>query len=144
MKNSYYEIERLLNASIRDAGLPNNVAVGMVGQMLADDKRGKVWLQAHNLRAGTSVATLGSEGEDDLQGILQFNINYMDSDGPGEALKIADLLASYYGAGRLFSYNGSWIRVRFTDLTQPRPANGYLMTSMSVYYYSRRQRNVHD
>lgn len=138
--NGFYDITVLLNNTM--PAILTAIPTGKIGDLYSANSGETLWVQAHNVRGTAGVATLGGQGEDNLPGILQFNINYHERIGPGKALQLADELVAYYGAGRLLKDGDNWVRVRYSDLTPVRAAGGFLQFVLSIYYYSRRPRNV--
>lgn len=98
------------------------------------------WAAIYNLRAGTSVASLGVGGQDDHDGVLQIDLSVPENSGTETLLTDADAMRAYFIGGRHLIYSGQCVVVRRCDVSPIRQVDGYLRISASVTYQSRSTR----
>jgi hypothetical protein len=70
------------------------------------------WAQVHFMPNQPHVETLGLQGEDFVDGILQISINYPRNTGDIEARADYEEINSAFLAGRKYTYNGQPVAIR--------------------------------
>jgi len=94
------------------------------------------------LPASPSVSTLGSNGRDELLGILQIDICCPVDQGESVLLEYADTLRAYFTAGRQFEFDSQCVIVSNCGQSQGFTSNNYYRMPISVTWYSRLTRNT--
>jgi hypothetical protein len=102
---------------------------------------GLPWAMATVLMNQPSVATLGSDGEDAHDGILQVDLNYPMLTGEAAVTAKADQLASFFKAGERLSYQSVELTVLSCGRSRGREVNGYYRVSVTVSWFARVPRN---
>lgn len=139
--SNYYDIERAVVKAVTDA--QPGVPTGFPGNELQHEQQDSdtLWLQVHNLRAGSEPVTLGDKGEDDHRGVLQIDINAPKGKGSAEALQKADELAGLFTAGKSLLYNAQEVRVIRATVSPGVYVGNFYRLVLSVFYYARTVRN---
>lgn len=140
MNNGYFATEKILNDHVTATAKILNLACGKIGEPLAESHRGQVWLQPYNLIAEATPATVGNQGEDNIPGVLQIDVCGPENAGQGALLKVVDSLLPHLEAGKHLAYNGAWVKLRSNSLSRVRQVGGFKVYSLSISYYTRRQR----
>lgn len=137
----YYDIERaLVNHYLSvDAVTPTGYPGYSLGE---ENKPDDLWVQLHNLRVETEPVTMGINGEDNLPGLFQIDINYPAGQGTKELLEKADELYSSFNAGNSVIYNGQTVVFTACSLGPLLFIGGYARVPLTASYYSRVQRNI--
>lgn len=91
--------------------------------------------------ADNAVATLGTDGENDVRGIFQVSLKYRTGRGNGEILEQADIICAAYPSGRIITANSQQVRILGAQLNGPRSDNGWLRATISINFsaFVRRQ-----
>lgn len=87
------------------------------------------------------VATLGHEGEDGHDGVLQIDLNYPLGNGEGAVRAKADAVAEFFFAGRRLPHQGVFATVTSCGRSRGREVDGWYRVSMSVVWSARIPRN---
>jgi hypothetical protein len=82
------------------------------------------WADIVNIPASLDPLTLGNEGEDLYIGVFQIDIHVPENTGTGMLLDYADVIRSYFYVGRTLLYNGQRVRIRKTQPSPIRRAEG--------------------
>lgn len=88
-----------------------------------------------------SPATLGDDGEDAHDGIVQIDLNYPVMTGDGAADAKADSVAGFFRAGRPLSYGGVTATVVSCGRGRGREVDGWWRVSVTVTWRARVPRN---
>lgn len=129
----------LVSAAVAALGSGFAARIAYEGKDFTPPASGK-WAAIFNLRAGTSVASLGVSGQDEHAGVLQIDVSVPENTGTGTLLTDADALRAYFVAGTYFTYSGQSVLVRHCDVSSIRQVDGYLRISASVTYTARSTR----
>lgn len=139
MALDYNALERTITKAIRDKGkfgipfqFPSSPPITQGLSM---------WGQLHNLRGPNVPVTLGRNGEDEMRGIIQVDINYQHGKGEGLLLsKVTEVMRAFQ-AGDLI--NGLvQVYIDRSEASSTRIRGGYAVVSISIYYSLRAQRHV--
>jgi len=133
--SAFYKIERALLDSVRALALP--VQVEFPNTELDSDLKGDLWVKVSVLTAQTTVATLGSKGEDNNPGILQIDVNEIRGNGTKNMLDLIDTICTFYTAGKALQFGGESAKVTSASVSPLRYVDGYARRSVSINYYSR-------
>lgn len=133
--SAFYKIERALLDSVRALELPLNMEFPNMD--LDSDAKGDVWAKVSILTAQTTVATLGSDGEDNNPGILQIDVNELRGKGTKRMLDLIDTICTFYTAGKALQFGGETAKVTNASVSPLRYVDGYARRSVSITYYSR-------
>jgi len=102
---------------------------------------GSPWAAVFILPNQPSVATLGYEGEDAHDGIVQIDLNYPLGKGEAAVRAKADQVASFFKAGRRLSYQGAYATVSSCGRSRGREVDGWYRVSMTITWFARIPRN---
>lgn len=94
------------------------------------------WAELFIIPIETLAFTLGADGQDLYEGILQVNLNYPTNTGHKEALLMADRLCHHFRAGQLSVYDGVQVNFRGATALQGRVVNGWWRVVVSARFYS--------
>lgn len=99
------------------------------------------WASAFVLPNQPSVATLGSEGQDAHDGILQIDLNYPLMTGEAAVTAKADELSDFFKAGKRLAHGGVELTVTSCGRSRGREVDGWYRVSMTVTWEARVPRN---
>lgn len=99
------------------------------------------WAAAFPFINQPSVATLGSEGQDAFDGILQIDLNYPLNTGEAAVTAKADGLYQYFKAGKRLAYSGVELTVTSCGRSRGREVDGWYRVSMTISWFSRVSRS---
>lgn len=99
------------------------------------------WASAFVLPNQPSVATLGSEGQDAHDGILQIDLNYPLMTGEAAVTAKADELSDFFKAGKRLAHGGVELTVVSCGRSRGREVDGWYRVSMTVTWEARVPRN---
>jgi hypothetical protein len=81
---------------------------------------GQKWIQVFDLGARPRVGTLGTHGEDRLNGILQLTIHYTLSTGKDAYNDDYESVREHFPAGSAFTYSGQTVQITGVDRSTGR------------------------
>lgn len=136
--SAFYKIERALIDSVKSLNL--QLPLEIPNAELDTDQKSDLWLKLNVLTAKSSVATLGSYGEDNNPGIFQIDVNQIRGSGTKQMLELIDTICSFYTAGKSLQYSGESVKVTSASVSPLRYVDGYARRSISITYYSRTKR----
>lgn len=99
------------------------------------------WASAFVLPNQPSVATLGSEGQDAHDGVLQIDLNYPLMTGEAAVTAKADELSDFFKAGKRLAHSGVELTVASCGRSRGREVDGWYRVSMTVTWFARVSRN---
>lgn len=99
------------------------------------------WASVFVLPNQPSPATLGDEGEDAHDGILQIDLNYQLLTGEAAVTAKADQLTDFFKAGKPLTYQGVQLTVASCGRSRGREVDGWYRVSMTVSWFARVPRN---
>lgn len=99
------------------------------------------WASTFVLMNLPSVATLGSEGQDAHDGILQIDLNYPLMTGEAAVTAKADELTDFFKAGKRLAHLGVELIVTSCGRSRGREVDGWYRVSMTVSWSARVPRN---
>lgn len=88
-----------------------------------------------------SPATLGHEGQDAHDGILQIDLNYPLMTGEAAVTAKADELSDFFKAGKRLAHSGVELTVVSCGRSRGREVDGWYRVSMTVTWEARVPRN---
>lgn len=139
MKEREY-IEQALRQSIVNALGQITVNVANITDELPDGISESVDL--HYMPSGVRAATLGNVGEDHHDGLIQCDIKVATGTGTSRSDDIAYLLTGIFTAGHRVWYNTTEVVITKSAKEQGFERNGWWVTPVSIYWYSRIKRGV--
>lgn len=98
---------------------------------------GAPWAATFILANQPRVATLGSQGQDDHNGILQIDLNYPLMTGESAVMAKADELAVFFKAGKRLALSGIELMVTSCGCSRGREAEGWYRVSVTVTWVAR-------
>lgn len=101
---------------------------------------GGLWVRVSYLPAPTSQKSLGNEGEDELKGILQLDVNTPTNIGDKAQADLLILLESYFVPGRSFTHDSQTVIFTAADRSNGRVVDSNWRVSLSVSFYGRYKR----
>lgn len=99
------------------------------------------WSAVHVFNNQPSVATLGAEGQDAHDGILQIDLNYPLNTGEAAVTAKADELTDFFKAGKRLAHSGVELTVASCGRSRGREVDGWYRVSMTVTWFARVSRN---
>lgn len=99
------------------------------------------WASAFVLMNQPSVATLGQDGQDAHDGILQIDLNYPLMTGEAAVTAKADGLTDFFKAGKRLAHLGVELTVASCGRSRGREVDGWYRVSMTVTWFARVSRN---
>lgn len=96
----------------------------------------------HYMPSGVRPATLGDVGEDHHEGMMQCDIKVVTGTGTARSDDIAHLLTGNFTAGHRVWYNTTEVVITKSAKEQGFERNGWWVTPVSIYWYSRVKRGV--
>lgn len=99
------------------------------------------WAATFILINQPSVATLGDEGQDAHDGILQIDLNYPLMTGESAVTAKADELSDFFKAGKRFAHSGVELIVVSCGRSRGREVDGWYRVSMTIFWSARISRN---
>jgi hypothetical protein len=98
------------------------------------------WMGIHMLGDDRFVSSLGDNGQDGWQGIMQIDIYVPENDGPKRMNGYLGTLLYHFRAGTRISYNGQVVVIRRSSPSSVRKDGASDVKSVSVYWSSWTQR----
>jgi hypothetical protein len=95
------------------------------------------WAALFFLDNAPSPATLGDDGEDAHDGVMQIDLNYEKLKGEVAVDTKADTITGFFKAGRAVSYGGVTATVVSCGRSKGREVDGWWRVSMSVTWRAR-------
>ncbi len=105
-----------------------------------DAPSGKVWAAVTFMPADQRPATLGTGGDDRLDGIMQVDINTAPGTGEIAAATIFDNLRLAFPAGTVALYSGQAVTVMACSRSTGRVVNSFYRVTCSIRFYAFVQR----
>jgi hypothetical protein len=99
------------------------------------------WAAVHVLENQPSVATLGDEGQDAHDGIMQIDLNYPLLTGEAAVTAKADELNDFFKAGKRLVHSGVELTVASCGRSRGREVDGWYRVSITVTWFARVARN---
>ena len=99
------------------------------------------WAAVHIFMNQPSVATLGAEGQDAHDGIMQIDLNYPLNTGEAAVTAKADGLTDFFKAGKRLAHSGVELTVASCGRSRGREVDGWYRVSMTVTWFARVSRN---
>lgn len=99
------------------------------------------WAAVHIIMNQPFVATLGAEGQDGHDGILQIDLNYPLNTGEAAVTAKADELSDFFKAGKRLAHSGVELTVASCGRSRGREVDGWYRVSMTIAWFARVSRN---
>lgn len=96
----------------------------------------EAWAAFFFLPAQPGVATLGPDGADNQEGLIQIDLNYAPDSGTAEIEANVETLRNAFTAGARFVYEGQAVTIKSCGRNQGRIVNNFFRVSVSVYFYA--------
>lgn len=98
------------------------------------------WAAVYVIPNQPEVATLGSIGTDQHEGILQIDLNYPAGAGDGDVLTKADEIGAVFKAGTYVDHDGQQVYIVGCGRSQGRRELGMYRISLTIEWYARTAR----
>lgn len=92
------------------------------------------WAKLSFLPNVPSVVTLGDEGQDEADGILQIDLNYPQGTGDAEARADFEELRAAFPAGTYYTSDGQSVMVMNCGRSQGRLVDQWFRVSTTIYW----------
>ncbi|QNN97184.1 hypothetical protein P9A51_gp29 [Xanthomonas phage Xp12] len=137
--NTYSGLDMALRQGVKDSPLALPYAVPNAPFDKPSDQ--SPWASVFIMGNQPSVATLGNEGQDAHDGILQIDLNYPLNTGEAAVTAKADELTDYFKAGKRLAHSGVELTVASCGRSRGREVDGWYRVSMTVTWFARVSRN---
>lgn len=102
---------------------------------------GLPWAAVFVMPSQPSVATLGTEGQDNHDGVMQLDLNYPVKTGEAAVTAKADTLADFFKAGVRLYYQGVELTILSCGRSRGREVDGFWRVSITISWFARVPRN---
>lgn len=99
------------------------------------------WAAVFIMTNQPSVATMGYDGQDAHDGILQIDLNYPLLTGEAAVSAKADELHDFYKAGKRFASADAEVTIASCGRSRGREVDGWYRVSMTISWFARVARN---
>lgn len=99
------------------------------------------WAAVYYMPNDPSVATLGEDGEDQIDGLLQVDLNYPLGQGEGPSLQAVGRLSAHLLAGTRVRYGDVEATILRCGARPGREDSGWWRTTVRIAWYARVPRN---
>lgn len=82
------------------------------------------------------VATLGDEGQDELTGILQIDLNYPQDNGLKDVSDKYESIRTIFAPGNIFTHAGQWVRISSCGRSHGRIVDNYYRVTITIMFYA--------
>lgn len=131
-----------LTAALMQGVLDCNLGLPTAYENMKFDKPvGSPWASVFVIYNPPFVATLGHDGEDGHDGVLQIDLSYPLLTGEAAVRAKADEVAEFFKAGRRLPHQGVFATVTSCGRSRGREVDGWYRVSMSVVWSARIPRN---
>ncbi|URA07003.1 tail terminator protein [Xanthomonas phage Elanor] len=137
--NPYSGLSKALMQGVKDS--PLALPYGVENAPFEKPADQSPWAKTFVLMNQPSVATLGSEGQDAHDGILQIDLNYPLNTGEAAVTAKADELTDFFKAGKRLAHSGVELTVTSCGRSRGREVEGWYRVSMTVAWFARVSRN---
>lgn len=137
--NPFSGLDKALRQGVADSPLDLPYAVPNAPFTKPTDQ--SPWASVFILPNQPSVATLGAEGQDAHDGILQIDLNYPINTGEAAVTAKADELTDFFKAGKRLAHSGVELTVASCGRSRGREVDGWYRVSMTVTWFARVARN---
>jgi hypothetical protein len=103
--------------------------------------RGTNWAEVYILPNQPSVFSMGGNGSDEHDGVMQINLNYQQDKGDGAALAKAEQIALVYQAGKFFTHAGQVVSIKSCGRQPGRIVDGYFQIIININWTARTVRS---
>lgn len=140
MTTAYDDIERTLAQTVKDCDLEMPTLFPNLNKP-GKPQDGSEWAQVTYMYNPTVPVTLGDEGEDGYNGILQIDINLAVGEGTKTERLWKGVIQDNYKAGKGLVHGVFKGYVRSCSFNAGRVVDGYWRFSASIYWEGRAPRN---
>lgn len=137
--NPYSGLRKALMQGVEDS--PLGLAYAVENSPFNKPTDQSPWAAVHLLPNQPSVATLGDEGQDAHDGIMQIDLNYPLNTGEAAVTAKADELTDFFKAGKRLAHSGVELTVASCGRSRGREVDGWYRVSMTVTWFARVSRN---
>lgn len=97
---------------------------------------GSPWAAVYFLPAAPVVSSLGDDGLDEYDGLLQIDLNYVRNGGRSLSRDHYDRLREFFKAGVVHSHAGQLVACTGCEMSPAREVDGWYRVSVSCYFRS--------
>lgn len=98
------------------------------------------WAKVSIIPNQPSAASLGEDGTDEHDGIMQIDLNYPLKNGNGQVLEKAEEIRALFKAGYSKTHNQQAITVRSCGYNSGSESEGYFRVIVTIQWYARTPR----
>lgn len=98
------------------------------------------WAQLFHLANQPFVGSLGTQGDDEISGILQINLYVPLGEGVGRLNSLFDTVRGQFKAGTYLTYSGQWVLILSCGMQQPVKEDGFYRGIITVEWETRLSR----
>jgi hypothetical protein len=102
-----------------------------------DPVPGTAWAQLFIVPNQPSINTMGSDGQDLIEGFMQINLNYPVGDGDGTAKQKATAIRDYFKAGTKFTYSTVDVFIASAGRGIAQNIDSWYRVVVTINWYSR-------
>lgn len=99
-----------------------------------------LWFSVAFVVADTIPVTLGSDGEDEVRGFLQVDINVPKNTGEALMFQNVKILRNFFKAGKGLTYKDCAVVISSSSPSPARIVGNWYRTSVTINFYSRIKR----
>lgn len=130
---SQFNIESALRKAWRDGGFFTDTRTAY-DNVAFEPQANTPWSRVTVLPAQPEVTSLGGNGYDEHNGVLQIDLFYPLNQGTGAVHAKADDICALFKAGARFSYGGDTVVIRSSGRKNGRKDGGWFKVTVSVLY----------
>lgn len=94
------------------------------------------WAKVTFVPTTPSVHTLSRDGEDEVDGFMQVDLNYPQNTGDGAARADFEELRAAFPAGASYASGGQTVTIRNCGRSSGRLANQWYRVSVTIYWFA--------
>jgi len=98
---------------------------------------GTAWAQIFMMPNQPSIHTLGDNGQDLIDGVMQVNLNYPVGGGAGTAKQKATAIRDYFYAGRIFTYSSQDVFITSSGRGISRNVDSWYQVIVNIIWQAR-------
>lgn len=100
------------------------------------------WFSVSYFAGKTAARTLGPQGDNEVRGFVQVDVNVPTNSGDKEQNDALTALEAWFTEGRRVTLNGQTVTITSSERSNGRNAESCWRISLSIYFYATYQRNA--
>ena len=97
---------------------------------------GSTFVRPTNIQGDTIQTSLGTNGNDETEGLYQVDVFTSSNTGKGAAIELADLIGDRFKRGQYLTYNGVNVRIKQTSRGVGINSDGWYQIPVNIQYLS--------